>query len=97
MLSSFGSQEILDDEPNMQINVKAEVGGAEQEEFQRPVLVGGERGVVDTGLQRAEQTSCGALLRALALPCHLCFLTMMWHLRFQGVHCLLFTKVELSR
>lgn len=71
MLSSFGSQEILDEEPNMQINVKAEVGGAEQEEFQRPVLVGGGRGVVDTGLQRAEQTSCGALLRALALPCHL--------------------------
>lgn len=29
ILSSFGSQGILDVEPNMQINVKAEVGGAQ--------------------------------------------------------------------
>lgn len=60
MLFSFGSQGILDEEPNMQINVKAEVGGTEQEGFQRPVLVGGGRGVVDIGLQRAEQASPGA-------------------------------------
>lgn len=60
MLFSFGSQGILDEKPTMQMTVKAEVGGTEQEGFQRPVLVGGGRGVVDTGLQRAEQNSCGA-------------------------------------
>lgn len=50
MLFSFGSQGILDEEPNMQMTVKVEVGGAEQEGFQRPVLVGGGRGVVDSRL-----------------------------------------------
>lgn len=70
MFFGFGSQGILDGEPKMQINVKVEVGGAEQEGFQRPVLVGGGRGVVALGLQRAEQTSCGAYsgLSGSALP-----------------------------
>lgn len=53
MLYSVCSQGILDEEPNMQIYVKAEVGGAEQEGFQRPVLVGGGRGVVDIGLPKS--------------------------------------------
>lgn len=61
-LFSFGSRGILDEEPNMQINVNVEVGGAGQGGFPRPVLVGGGRGVVDSGLRRAEQTSCGACL-----------------------------------
>lgn len=60
MLFGFGSHGILDEEPNMQMNVKLEVGGAEQEGFQKPVLVNGGRGVVDIGLRRAEQNSCGA-------------------------------------
>lgn len=60
ILFSFGSQGNLDEEPNMQMTVKAEVGGAEQEGFQRPVLVGGGRGVVDAGLPGAEQKTGGA-------------------------------------
>lgn len=98
MLSSFGSQGSLEEEPNMQINVKSEVGGAEQAGFQRPALVGGGRGVVDIGLQSAEQTSCGACSGLWLCPAiRVSSLGNYSYCSFQEAHCLLFTKVEPSR
>lgn len=82
MLYSFGSQGILDEEPNIQMNVKAEVGGAEQEGFARPVLVDGGRGVVAAGLPENRAEFLWSLFKtlalAVALPCHPCFLLSVY-------------------